>query len=264
MSKKQYHTFHLVDPSPWPFIGSFSVLGLTFGFTMYLHSYEGGAFIALNGFILVLITMFGWWRDVIREGTFQGHHTLVVQQGLRLGIILFIISEIMFFFAFFWAFFHSALAPTIEIGCVWPPKGITPLDPFKIPLANTLLLLSSGVTVTWCHHAIVKGNKIVALFSIILTLFFALFFTYLQYVEYTEASFQLSDGIYGSTFYMATGFHGFHVMVGTIFLTVCLFRINNQFSRTHHIGFEGAAWYWHFVDVVWILLYISIYWWGSL
>ena len=264
MSHKQYHTFHLVNPSPWPFFGSFSVFSLAGGFTMYLHNYQGGGFISLLGLFLVIFTMFVWWRDIIREATFQGHHTLVVQRGLRIGVILFIVSEVMFFVAFFWAFFHSSLAPTVDIGSVWPPKGINPLDPMKIPLANTLLLLSSGITVTWCHHALVKGNKKFAIIFMLLTLFYAIFFTYLQYVEYTEASFQISDGIYGSTFYMATGFHGFHVIVGSLFLGVTLFRINKQLSSSHHFGFEAAAWYWHFVDVVWLFLFVTIYWWGSL
>lgn len=217
------------------------------------------------GLVLVVLLMIIWWRDVIREATFEGHHTLVVQKGLRYGMLLFIVSEIMFFFAFFWAFFHSSLAPTIEIGSIWPPEGIHPFNPKEIPLLNTIILLTSGATVTWAHHSILLGKKFEAVYGLIATVLLAILFTALQAFEYSEAAFNISDGIYGSTFFMATGFHGFHVIIGTLFLTVCLFRlINNHFTILHHFGFEAAAWYWHFVDVVWLFLFVSIYWWGTL
>ena len=211
------------------------------------------------------ITAAYWWRDVIREATFEGHHTSVVQTGLRYGMILFIVSEVMFFSGFFWAFFHSALAPTVEIGSIWPPEGIHPFNPWDVPLLNTIILLASGATVTWAHHAITTGLRYQAIYALVLTLLLAVIFTSLQAFEYLEASFNISDGIYGSTFYMATGFHGFHVIIGTTFLAVCLVRlINYHFTTTHHFGFEAAAWYWHFVDVVWLFLFVSIYWWGTL
>ena len=262
--KIQRHPFHLVDPSPWPFLGSLGALSLTTGTVMYFHAFVGGKSLLLLGFAIVLYTMYVWWRDVVREATFGGHHTLRVQTGLRYGMILFIASEVMFFFAFFWAFFHSSLAPDIEIGSIWPPKGIEPFNPWEVPLLNTIILLSSGASVTWAHHAIQSGNKTEAVNSLIVTIILAISFTSLQAIEYAEATFNITDGIYGSTFFLATGFHGLHVLIGTCFLTVCLIRqLLNHFTREHHFGFEAAAWYWHFVDVVWLFLFITIYWWGG-
>ena len=266
MSKTNFqtHGFHLVDPSPWPLIAAFSALMLTFGGVMYFHGYLNGGLISLFGFFLILYIMFTWWRDITREGTYEGQHTLKVQKGLRLGVLLFIVSEIMFFFAFFWAFFHSSLNPTFYIGGVWPPAFLVILNPWKVPLLNTIILLSSGATVTLAHHAIVAGDKKEATSALIWTVLLAIFFTALQGLEYVTAPFTISDGVYGSTFYMATGFHGFHVLIGTIFLFICLIRLNlEHFTKEHHFGFEAAAWYWHFVDVVWLFLFITIYWWGS-
>nr|YP_009131064.1 cytochrome c oxidase subunit 3 [Asparagopsis taxiformis]AHX02400.1 cytochrome c oxidase subunit 3 [Asparagopsis taxiformis] len=260
----QRHPFHLVDPSPWPFVASLAAFSSVIGGVMYMHAYKEGSFILLIGFFSLLFSMFVWWRDVIRESTFEGHHTGIVQQGLRYGMILFIISEILFFFAFFWAFFHSSLAPTVEIGSIWPPKGISVLNPWEIPFLNTLILLLSGCTVTWCHHAIIAKYRTQSIISLSLTIILAIIFTSFQVYEYTTADFRLSDGIYGSTFYMATGFHGFHVFVGTISLLICLVRLYQyQLTGQHHFGFESAAWYWHFVDVVWLFLFVSIYWWGG-
>jgi len=260
----QKHPFHLVDPSPWPLVSA-TACGITaIGAAMYMHAFLYGDLILLIGLIAVISCMFVWWRDVIREATFNGLHTKTVQRGLRYGMILFIISEVMFFLAFFWAFFHSSLSPAIEIGSVWPPVNITPFNPWGVPLLNTLILLLSGSTVTWAHHEIIVGRKEPAKLALFLTILLAFFFTCLQVYEYLEATFTISDGIYGSTFFMATGFHGFHVFVGTVFLTVCYFRLGkNHFTRTHHFGFEAAAWYWHFVDVVWLFLFVNIYWWGN-
>jgi len=261
---RQIHPFHLVDPSPWPMIGSFSAFSTTTGGVMYMHAYKGGGNLMLLGLIGICLTMAIWWRDIIREATFEGQHTKAVQNGLRWGMILFIVSEIMFFFAFFWAFFWSSCAPAIEIGSIWPPKGITPFNCLEIPLLNTLILLTSGATVTLCHNSMVAGNRKVTIISLFATIVYAAIFTGFQAYEYCHASFTISDGIYGSCFYLATGFHGFHVFVGTCFLTVCLIRcINYHFTREHHFGFEAAAWYWHFVDVVWLFLFVSVYWWGG-
>nr|YP_007890482.1 cytochrome c oxidase subunit III [Andalucia godoyi]AGH23976.1 cytochrome c oxidase subunit 3 [Andalucia godoyi] len=258
------HPFHLVDPSPWPLFAAASVFSLVIGGVMYMHSYENANLVFSSGLISLLYVMFVWWRDIVREGTYQGHHTVEVQTGLRMGVLLFIVSEAALFLAFFWAFFHSSLAPNIEIGSVWPPLGIEPLSAWEVPFLNTLILLSSGATVTWAHHAIVAGYRKEAILALILTISLAAVFTALQIFEYATASFSLSDGIYGSTFYMATGFHGFHVFVGTCALTVCLLRqIRYHFTTSHHVGFEAAAWYWHFVDVVWLFLFVSIYWWGG-
>lgn len=260
----QNHAFHLVDPSPWPLISGISAFMLTFGFALYMHGYSSGEFLWKFGLIMILFMMCCWWRDIVREGTYEGQHTSSVQTGLKMGVILFIVSEVMFFFAFFWAFFHSSFNPSPAIGGVWPPAYIVTLNPWKIPLLNTFILLSSGASVTWAHHAIVMGSKHQASIALLVTVALAAIFTALQGYEYISAPFTISDGIYGSTFYMATGFHGFHVLIGTIFLTVCLFRLYfNHFTRQHHFGFEAAAWYWHFVDVVWLFLFITVYVWGS-
>ena len=217
-----------------------------------------------GGLLLVLTTLVVWWRDVIREGTYQGHHTLVVQKGLRYGMLLFITSEVMFFFAFFWAFFHSALSPTIEIGAVWPPVGIETINAFEVPLLNTAVLLTSGATVTWCHHAIVAGDRANAIKGLLITVVLGIFFTWLQALEYVEATFTIADSVFGSSFFVATGFHGLHVFIGTTFLGVGLVRlINHHFSKHHHNGLEAAIWYWHMVDVVWLFLYIFVYWWSG-
>lgn len=261
----QRHNFHLVDPSPWPLIGGLSSFTLFNGAVLYFHSFSSGKFLLCLGLFSVVFTMFVWWRDVIREATFEGHHTKIVQRGLRFGVILFIVSEIMFFFAFFWAFFSSSLAPTIELGSVWPPEQIITFNAWDVPLLNTIILLSSGVTVTWAHHAIVVGARSDAIIALIWTVLLAIIFTGLQSFEYLEAAFSISDSVYGSTFYLATGFHGLHVIIGTLFLFVCLVRlVHFHFTTKHHLGFEAAAWYWHFVDVVWLFLFITIYWWGSL
>lgn len=259
------HKFHLVDPSPWPLLASLGAFMLTTGGVSYMHKFVDGWGLFVNGLILILFVMYVWWRDIVREATYEEQHTFVVQRGLRLGMILFIVSEVMFFFAFFWAFFHSSLAPTFNIGGVWPPKAIAIINPFMIPFTNTCILLSSAATVTWAHHAIVLRSKRHTIIALIYTLFLAMLFTFFQGVEYVSAPFNISDGIYGSCFYMTTGFHGFHVFIGTIALFVSFVRtVFNHFTNTHHFGFESAIWYWHFVDVVWILLFASIYWWGNL
>lgn len=255
--------FHLVEFSPWPLTGSIGALTLTLGLTAWFHG-KGIAGIII-GLIIIALTILQWWRDVVREATFQGHHTTQVINGLRWGIILFIASEVLFFFAFFWAFFHRRLAPTPELGCIWPPTGIHALNPFSVPLLNTAVLLASGVTITWSHHSLIEGKKREAAQALALTVILGVYFTFLQAGEYWEAPFTLADRVYGSTFFVATGFHGLHVLIGSSFLAVCLFRIIRiHFSPNRHFGFEAAAWYWHFVDVVWIFLYLCIYWWGSL
>ena len=265
MKNYQKHPFHLVDPSPSPLTASIGAFCWLSGTAMYLHGYVGGLFTCLLGLSMVLYTMFTWWKDIVREGTFEGHHTSMVQIGLRFGMILFIVSEVMFFFAFFWAFFHSSLAPVPEIGSIYPPRGIDVLSAWEVPFLNTLILLTSGAAVTWSHHAILLGERKQAIFSLIITIVLAVIFTGLQVFEYCNSNFTISDSVYGSTFYMATGFHGFHVFIGTCFLTVCLVRlIQYHFTQQHHFGFEAAAWYWHFVDVVWIFLFITIYYWGGI
>lgn len=254
--------FHLLDSSPWPLTAGIGSLVTTSGIVIWFHSLGGTC--AIVGTFILITTIIQWWRDVVRERTFMGYHTRLVTRGLRWGIILFITSEILFFFAFFWAFFISRLAPTTEVGCVWPPVGVNPINPFAIPLLNTAILLASGVTVTWRHHALIEGHRKTATQALFITVTLGIYFSFLQYSEYLDAPFTIADRIYGTVFFVATGFHGAHVLIGSIFLFVCIIRIiNHQFSPTHHFGFEAAAWYWHFVDVVWIFLYLRIYWWGS-
>nr|YP_010716053.1 cytochrome c oxidase subunit III [Parnassius hide]WDE75763.1 cytochrome c oxidase subunit III [Parnassius hide] len=262
MTMNHNHPYHLVDYSPWPLTGAIGVMTLVTGMIKWFHNFNMNLMIL--GYIIIIMTMYQWWRDICREGTMQGKHTMLVSSGLRWGMILFIISEVFFFLSFFWAFFHSSLSPNIEIGTLWPPLNITPFNPFQIPLLNTIILISSGVTVTWAHHALMENNHSQTKQSLFITIMLGIYFTILQAYEYIEAPFTIADSIYGSTFFMATGFHGLHVIIGTIFLMTCFFRhLNNHFSNKHHFGFEAAAWYWHFVDVVWLFLYISIYWWGN-
>nr|YP_009107164.1 cytochrome c oxidase subunit III [Eulimnogammarus vittatus]AIT99448.1 cytochrome c oxidase subunit 3 [Eulimnogammarus vittatus] len=256
------HPYHLVEKSPWPIIASVSAMLLTTGMVKWFCQFN----INLLLMSLLALTMVSaqWWRDMAREATLQGLHTLKVSTGLRMGMILFIISEVLFFFSFFWAFFHSSLNPTMELGATWPPNSVTPFNPFQIPLLNTAILLASGVTVTWAHHAVTENLHMTSIMGLTMTVVLGLYFSALQALEYMEAPFTLADSIYGSTFFVATGFHGLHVIIGTTFLGVCLTRLYKaHFSKTHHMGLEAAIWYWHFVDVVWLFLYVSIYWWGS-
>nr|YP_009532928.1 cytochrome c oxidase subunit III [Eumantispa harmandi]AMW67935.1 cytochrome c oxidase subunit III [Eumantispa harmandi]AYG51263.1 cytochrome c oxidase subunit III [Eumantispa harmandi] len=262
MTTHSNHPYHLVDYSPWPLTGALGALATTAGMIKWFHQFDNS--LLLLGNLILLMTMYQWWRDVTREGTYQGLHTFNVTKGLRWGMILFIISEVFFFVSFFWAFFHSSLAPTIEIGVKWPPLGIFAFNPLEIPLLNTVILLSSGITITWAHHSLMSNNYTQTTQGLLFTVLLGIYFSILQGFEYIESPFTIADSIYGSTFFMATGFHGLHVLIGTTFLLICLIRhINFHFSINHHFGFEAAAWYWHFVDVVWLFLYISIYWWGS-
>nr|YP_009178821.1 cytochrome c oxidase subunit III [Agasicles hygrophila]ALJ78616.1 cytochrome c oxidase subunit III [Agasicles hygrophila]ASO76772.1 cytochrome c oxidase subunit III [Agasicles hygrophila] len=262
MSTHKNHPFHLVDYSPWPLMGSLGALTMMMGLIKWFHLFNNN--LLKIGSLITLLIMFQWWRDITREGTFQGLHTLVVTKGLQWGMILFITSEVFFFVSFFWSFFHSALAPVIDIGMKWPPLGISSFNPIEIPLLNTLILITSGLTVTWAHHSLMENNFKQAFQGLLLTIILGIYFSILQGFEYLEAPFTISDSVYGSSFFMATGFHGLHVLIGTTFLLICFIRhYLNHFSTIHHFGFEAAAWYWHFVDVVWLFLYVSIYWWGG-
>jgi cytochrome c oxidase subunit 3 len=256
------HRYHLVDPSPWPMVGSLTSLVLVAGTLMWFV--DKGPWVMILGLVLVLGTMFMWWRDVVNEAEHQGHHSPVVQIGLRYGMALFIASEVMFFAAFFWAYFAAALYPSEVIGGVWPPANIKTFDPFDLPFMNTLILLLSGCTVTWAHHSLLEGDRKGLIQGLGVTVLLGALFTCVQAYEYSHAAFGFKDGIYPSIFYMATGFHGLHVLIGTIFLLVCFFRaLAGHFTPEHHFGFEAAAWYWHFVDVVWLFLFICIYWLGA-
>nr|YP_010049490.1 cytochrome c oxidase subunit III [Yuukianura szeptyckii]QPL15825.1 cytochrome oxidase subunit 3 [Yuukianura szeptyckii] len=262
MLTKNNHYFHMIDMSPWPLFASLSVLIIVSGLSNWFSN--SSYILSLSGMLALLLTLYQWWRDVTRESTFQGLHTIIVMNGLRWGMILFITSEVLFFFSFFWAFFHSSLSPTFEIGATWPPLGIITFNTTQVPLLNTLILLSSGVSVTWSHHALMEGNFTQMIQAIIITIILGIYFTLLQGLEYYEASFSIADSVYGATFFVATGFHGLHVIIGTLFLFFTFIRMYlAHFSPSHHFGFEAAAWYWHFVDVVWLFLYLNLYWWGS-
>nr|YP_010146919.1 cytochrome c oxidase subunit III [Amorphoscelis hainana]QQP01148.1 cytochrome c oxidase subunit III [Amorphoscelis hainana] len=256
------HPYHLVSYSPWPIAAAMSIMISMIGFIKL--SYEFNEKLMMMGTIILILITIQWWRDVIRESTYQGCHTKEVTTGLRWGMILFIISEVFFFISFFWTFYHSSLAPAIDLGSTWPPLGIVPFNALQVPLLNTTVLLASGITITWSHHGLLENNYNQAVQGLLLTIFLGLYFTLLQLYEYYEAPFTIADSVFGSSFFVATGFHGLHVIIGTSFLTICAYRlIMMHFTSNHHFGFEAAAWYWHFVDVVWLFLYVSIYWWGS-
>ena len=287
-SHAKHHDYHLVDPSPWPAVGSLAAFIMAVGAIVWMRDAAGGVdfglftikgpYLFIVGLCGVLFTMAGWWRDVINEAEHGGHHTPVVQLHMRYGMILFIASEVMFFVAWFWAYFDVALFPgevvqvsrTELTGGQWPPvatgdgRFVGTFDPWGLPLVNTLILLTSGTTVTWAHHALLHDDRGGVVAGLTLTVLLGILFTACQAYEYGHAAFQFSGHIYGSTFFMATGFHGFHVIVGTIFLTIILFRtLAGHFNSKQHFGFEAAAWYWHFVDVVWLFLFCCIYIWGA-
>lgn len=263
-SNFQAHPFHLVSPSPWPLYTSISLFNLTLTGVLTMHGFNLGQNFFFLSLLSLILSMSFWFRDVISEGTYLGNHTLAVQRGLNMGVALFIISEGLFFLGIFWAYFHSALSPTVELGSHWPPAGIDSINPFELPLLNTVILLSSGVTVTYAHHSLIEGNRNGALNGTLLTIILALIFTGLQGVEYTVSSFTISDGTFASCFYFGTGFHGLHVMIGTAFIAVGLWRIlAYHLTDNHHLGYESSILYWHFVDIVWLFLYVSVYYWGS-
>lgn len=239
---------------------------------MSMHHHNAGHYILGIGLVSLVLCVYCWWRDVVKEGLIGKHHTEAVQMGLRIGMALFIISEVMFFFAFFFSFFKSSLFPVgileglwvVKEGS-WPPAGIQTLDPWDIPFLNTLILLLSGTTVTWAHYAVMEGNQKDSVTALGYTILLGAFFSCMQAYEYFHAHFKLSDGVYAANFYLATGFHGLHVIIGTIFLAVCYFRAKRgDFQKGNgHLGFEFAAWYWHFVDVVWLFLFTFVYIWGK-
>jgi len=276
------HDYHLVNPSPWPVVGSLSAFVMMLGAVVWMKGLaednfffgEGQPWLFFAGFLGILYVMFGWWGDVIKESR-AGDHTPVVDIGLRYGMILFIVSEIMFFVAWFWIFFEGALFHELRAGGSWdavaigtsfagweswPPPGIETFDPWHLPLINTLILLLSGTTVTWAHHALQHGDRKGAIQGLILTVLLGMSFTGVQIYEYSHAHFSIDGNLYGATFFMATGFHGAHVIIGTIFLAVCLIRLlTGGMTPEKHFGLEAAAWYWHFVDVVWLFLFAFVY-----
>ena len=267
MSGTKNHQYHILSPDVMPLMGAIAALTMTSGLVLYMHDLPAGKIIFPLGFAGILFTMWQWWTKVVAEAH-EGHHTPVVQLHLRYGMILFIASEVMFFVGWFWSFFDFSLFPsTISevVGGQWPPKALEAvMDAFDLPLLNTLILLCSGTTVTWAHHCLIHGDRTGLKQGLWATILLGMLFSGLQAFEYLHAPFPFGQYTYGSAFYMATGFHGFHVIIGTIFLAVCLKRTyNGDFTPKQHFGFEAAAWYWHFVDVVWLFLFVAIYVWGN-
>nr|ALO64751.1 cytochrome c oxidase subunit III [Andrena nigroaenea] len=255
------HPFHMVTMSPWPMLTSINIMNMLLG--MVLLMYLKMTSLLMASTLTLILCLFQWWRDVIRESTFQGYHTFMVTKLIKMSMILFIISELMFFVAFFWTYFHSSIAPSIEIGMTWPPTSIKQINPYNIPLLNSVVLVSSGITITWTHYALLNEKMAETKISFILTIILGVYFTFLQIIEYFETTFCFNDSIYGSIFFMTTGFHGSHVNIGLMFLSTCFMRLSmNHFSKMHHLHFETASWYWHFVDIIWLFLYITIYWWN--
>lgn len=258
----KFHNFHIITLRPWPVLTSLSIwLATSLIVNRFSHK---SITLSIPAIRFLIAAAFLWWKDVVRESLKQGFHFNKIVEGLKIGMILFITSEILFFVSFFWAYFHSSVSPCIDIGQNWPPERIEAFNPINVPLLNTIILLSSGISITWRHHSFLLNNINVSNISLLLTCILGIYFSILQGLEYWQASFSIRDSSYGSTFFMATGFHGMHVLVGTSFLIICWYRTINKHNNIEHIiGFEIAAWYWHFVDVVWLFLYISIYWWGN-
>ena len=266
MSGARNHDYQIVPPSIWPFLSALGAFVMLFGAVLWIHKVSPFPF--FGGLIILLYCMYGWWADVVKEGE-EGEHTPVVRIGLRYGFILFIMSEVMFFVVWFWNFIKNAMYPLGPayplVDGIWPPAGTETFDPWHLPLINTVVLLLSGCTLTWAHHALVhENNRRDAINGLALTVVLGVFFSVLQFYEYTHAQQAIGTGnLYWDSFFMATGFHGAHVIIGTIFLLVCLVRaMRGAFTPQQHFGFEAAAWYWHFVDVVWLFLFTSIYIWG--
>lgn len=268
MAQEKNHDYHILAPSLWPLLGALAAFVMLFGAVLFFH--DSGPWLLIAGFVGVLYVMYGWWSETVAENH-AGDHTPVVSIGLRYGVILFIMSEVMFFAAWFWSFFKHAMYPMNPDGLspaidgVWPPVGIETFDPWHLPLINTLILLCSGAAATWAHHALVhEDNRKDLKTGLWLAIVLGAIFTVFQVYEYSHAAFGFAGNIYGANFFMATGFHGFHVVIGTIFLAICLNRVyQGHFTPQQHLGFEAAAWYWHFVDVVWLFLFLAVYVWGG-
>nr|QCQ69088.1 cytochrome c oxidase subunit 3 [Synchytrium taraxaci] len=260
MIPRAIHPYHLVEASPWPLFMSFSLLSLAIGFATWITNLQANL---LPQFLLVGFVAILWWKDVLRESA-GGYHTIVVQKGITIGFLLFLISEIMLFFSFFWAFFHSSLAPAVDIGSVWPPEGINAVNPWAIPLFGSCVLLASGFVLTLSHHAMILGKKDLALITMLITVLLGFLFIFLQANEYQMGEFTIADSIFGNVFYMTTGLHAIHVIAGVTFLTVGLIRMYfDSFTTEHHLGLEFAIFYWHIVDVIWLFVFFLFYWWGS-
>ncbi len=269
---KQNHPYHMVEPSPWPLITSLSAFVWVVGIVLWARevtltvdelTLPAGLITLCSGTAMLFASAFGWWRDVVKE-SLSSVHTNEVRKGFHYGMVLFILSEVSFFAAFFWGYFYSGLFPTEAIGGTWPPQGMETFEPGDLPFLNTIILLLSGTTITWAHELLLKNDTKGAVRLSWITVALGFLFTAMQALEYAHSPFGIGDNVYASIFFIATGFHGLHVIIGTLFILVNTFRLKSgHFSAKDHFGFEAAAWYWHFVDVVWLFLFVSVYWWGS-
>jgi len=265
MVNERKHLFHIVDPSPWPIITALGAFLLTSGLAFFMHRIQLGGYVLLCGFFILILSSIFWFGEIIDEGTFRGSHTNIVRNGLRWGFLFFILSEVMLFFGFFWGFAHASLNVAGEIGLIWPPMYIEPISFLDYPLLNTGLLITSGFSVTWAHKSLAAGLVSEAIDGLVVTLIIGSIFVLFQAFEYYESSFNISDNVYSSTFFMLTGLHGMHVIVGVTFLFISLFRLLlNHYLINHYLGFVLAIWYWHFVDIIWIILFLIVYVWGTL
>nr|YP_009728513.1 cytochrome c oxidase subunit III [Indomegoura indica]QIA95426.1 cytochrome c oxidase subunit 3 [Indomegoura indica] len=254
--------YFILNLSPWPILMSLNTFNLMISNIMIMNFKYN--FMSMMNLIMMILISTLWWRDIIRESTYQGNHNFYIMNLIKFSMILFIISEMFLFISFFWNFLHNSLAPSIELGLNWPPKNINFFNPLLIPLLNTIILLTSSFTVTLTHLYLLNNSKKKTIFFMNLTIILSIYFLMLQMLEYKQATFTFSDSIFGSSFYMATGFHGLHVIMGTIFLMINMLRMMKMhFSYTHHISFELAAWYWHFIDIIWLFLYMTFYWWNN-
>jgi cytochrome c oxidase subunit 3 len=260
----QLHPFHLVGPSPWPIFTSFSLMDLALSIGLNAHGYMNNNFYIILTLTTVLYSMTLWFKDIIAESTYLGDHTVAVKRGLNQGFLLFVVSEILIFISLFWAYLHSALNPNVEIGMMWPPAGIEAISAAELPLLNTIILLASGVTITYAHHALINGDRKNTLYGFVYSTLLILLFVICQGLEYTYAGFTISDSVYGSTFFSTTGLHGIHMIMLVIMLTICTIRVYNyDFTNTSHVGAETTILYLHVLDIIWLFIYIVMYWWGA-
>nr|YP_002836212.1 cytochrome oxidase subunit 3 [Nakaseomyces bacillisporus]CAX36942.1 cytochrome oxidase subunit 3 [Nakaseomyces bacillisporus] len=262
-SKHQQFPFHMVQPSPWPIVVSFALMSLMLSLALAMHGYIGSMNPTYLSLVVVIFSSVFWFRDVIAEATYLGDHTIAVRKGINMGFLLFVLSEILIFAGLFWAYFHSAMSPDVTLGGTWPPVGITPVQPTELPLLNTIILLSSGATMTYAHHALIAGSRNNALKGLYVTTLLIVIFVLCQYIEYTNATFTITDGVYGTVFYAGTGLHFLHMVMLAIMFMVCTWRVQNYHSTSsHHVGFETTIIYGHVLDVIWLFLFIAFYWWG--
>nr|YP_008578707.1 cytochrome c oxidase subunit 3 [Candida bohioensis]AGW07353.1 cytochrome c oxidase subunit 3 [Candida bohioensis] len=260
----QLHPFHLVGPSPWPMYTSFSLMDLALSLGLTSHGYMSSLLPMFLSTLCMLYSMTLWFKDIMAESTYLGDHTMAVKRGINQGFLLFVVSEILIFASLFWAYLASAMNPTMDLGMTWPPVGMPAISPAELPLTNTIVLLASGVTVTYAHHALINGNRTNTLYGFIYTTLLMALFVFFQYLEYKYAGFTMTDGVYGSTFYSLTGLHGLHMIMLTIMLIMCTYRVYNyDFTSTSHVGAETTMLYLHVLDVMWLFMYMMVYWWGS-